>query len=64
MGTLCRMTHTNGLLNFTSLPRTRTGLPPHITGKRITAQDTNFPNRHWDTPTKLRNGRRKRTGSP
>jgi hypothetical protein len=58
------MTLTKELPSSTSLLRTHTGLRPRTTRKAITKPDTNIPNRRWNTPIKLRNGRRRLIKSP
>src|ERR1700730_11167287 len=62
--TLCQMTPTKELLNFTSSPRTRIEPRPRTTGKRITRQGTSIPSKRWSMPTKLSSGLRKLIGSP
>jgi hypothetical protein len=58
------MSRTKELRSFTNSPHTLTVLLPPITEKKVTRPDTNTPDKRWNMPTKLCNGRKKLTGSP
>ena len=45
-------------------PHTRTVLPPYAMEKKITRPDMSIPNKRWNMPIKLSNGRKKLIGSP
>jgi hypothetical protein len=53
-----------GAAEFHELAATRTVLPPHTMGKKITRWDMSIPNKRWNMPIRLSNGRKKLIGSP